>query len=86
MFLLTFAFAVNVVFCVIVTVVAELVKLFGILPAVTVHPLNTYPLVVLAVALIFTVAPCLYVHAPVTLFIHAHLFNVNVCVSLQNHL
>ena len=82
-FVVSFAFAVKVVTCVIVTVVLALVVLAGLFPLVTVQPEKLYHALVFAVALIFALAPYLYVHAPFTLLIHVHLFNVNAYVLLS---
>ena len=60
------------------------VKLSKSLHSVFVHLFHVYP--PLTVALIVTDFQHLYVHAPLTLLIHVHFVNFNVCVSLQNHL
>ena len=83
-FLLSFAVAVRVVFCVSVTVVLADVALAGAFPLFFVHPLKIYPLAVSGVAEIFTDVPYLYVHPHDTLLIHVHLFNVSVYVFLWN--
>ena len=71
----TLAFAVNVVALVIVTVVFFVVAFAGAFPALFVQFTHVYQS--LTVASILTCFPYLYVHAPVTLLIHVHLFNVN---------
>ena len=58
--------------------------LAGSFPALFVQFTNVYP--ALTVASILTCFPYLYVHAPLTLLIHVHLFNVNVYVLLANHI
>ena len=80
------AFAVNVVFCVSSRVVLALVALAGLFPLFVVQLEKVYHALVFAVAEIFTVSPCLYVHAHATCVIPVHLFNVSVCVSLVYHL
>jgi len=72
------AFAVKVVFCVIVTVVLALVVFAGLFPLFTVQLVKLYHALVFGVALILTLAPCLCVHAQLTLLTHVHLFNVSV--------
>ena len=61
-FVLSFAFAVKVVFCVRVTVVLAFVKLAGVFHAFTVHHEKIYHDAVFGVALIVGVAPYLYTH------------------------
>jgi hypothetical protein len=74
----SFAFAVNVVFCVIVTVVLALLAFAGASPLFFVQLEKLYHAAVFAIALISTSFPCLYIHAHITSEIHVHLFNVNV--------
>jgi hypothetical protein len=80
---LSFALACNTVFCEIVTVVSAVDVLIGVSPLVTVQFKKVYPLLESGIALISTVFPYLYVHAPFTEEIHVHLFNVSEYVSLS---
>ena len=68
--------------CVIVTVVGLAVRLAGVFPLFLIHPLKTYPLAVLHVALILTHELYLYVHAPFTLDTHVHAVKLNAYVFL----
>ena len=72
------AFAVKFVSCVIVTVVLALLVLAGVSQLFLVQLAKLYHALVFAVALILTGFQCLYVPHPLTLLIHVHLFNVNV--------
>ena len=74
-----------VVACVNVTVVGFAVVLAGAFPLTFVHPLNTYPLAVIHVALIVAHELYLYVHAHATLATPFQAVNVNTTVSLPNH-
>ena len=71
---------------VIVTVVGFAVKLAGLFHDVAIHPLHTYPLAVIHVALMLTHELYLYVQLHDTLATHAHAFNVKAYVLLANHI
>ena len=83
-YLFAVADAVNVVACVIVTVVFLVVADAGAFPLFFVHFSHVYPFV--TTASILTCFPYLYVPAPLVLVIPVPLFNVNAYVFLLNHI